>query len=115
MRAGSLRDLITFQVKASTRDDIGGFTETWSDAFDEWASFEVIGTREFPEAQKRNSETQGRFRIRYRGDIDCANHRIVLNREPDADPSTAQTFNIYPPYDPTGKRRELLIEVSEIK
>jgi SPP1 family predicted phage head-tail adaptor len=106
MNAGELRHLLTFQTKTEARDSFGSAVETWTDAFTAWGRFEPTGTREFPQAQKRNAETIGRFRIRYRSGIDADTHRIVFD---------GRIFDIQPPVDMSGSRRELLIEASETK
>lgn len=108
MRAGRLRHRLVFQVKTipEAQDAFGAPKENWVDSFTVWGEFEPIGSKEFPAAQKRNSETTTRFRIRFRENIDPDKHRILFN---------AQTWNIFPPYAmPEGRRIETWIEATAI-
>lgn len=121
MESGKLRNRIVIQQKTipETKDSFGGLAEVWTDALTVSAGYEQIGSKEFPSFQKRFAETTCRFRIRYNSLLmrpDAADrYRIEFTLDEDASPPVTQTFNISQPYDPEGKRRELLIESSEIK
>ena len=106
MRApGKLRAWITFERNTPTRDTAGGEVPHWAPDFRTDAQFQPLGSREFPSFQKRHSQATARFRIRYRSGIDPALHRISYN---------GKYWDITDPV-PDDRRRELLIEVSEIK
>jgi SPP1 family predicted phage head-tail adaptor len=117
--AGSYQHWITFQKKPlpETRDAAGAPQEEWADAFCMWAALERINTREFPGRDKRYEETTIRFKIRYRSELVSPKvsdqYQILCVLDEDASPINHQVFDIYPPYDPVGRRRELLIEGKE--
>lgn len=69
MRAGALRHRITIQEMLVTQDDAGGIVKGWGDVATVWAAIEPLQGREFWEAQKANSQVQGKIIIRRR-DID---------------------------------------------
>jgi SPP1 family predicted phage head-tail adaptor len=117
--AGSYQHLITFQRKPlpEIQDAAGAPQEQWADSFCVWAARERVATKEFPARDKRHEETSCRFRIRYRSDLAVAKvadqYQIIFVLDEDASPINHQTFDIYPPFDPTGRRRELWIEAKE--
>lgn len=71
LAAGKLRHRITFQNLVITIDPYGGQTQEWQDFVTVWAEvlYSSVGSREFWDAQKANSEAQGVVRIRHREDI----------------------------------------------
>jgi SPP1 family predicted phage head-tail adaptor len=116
MNPGIMRDRFTMEVDVGTeKDRLGAPVPIWESEFEDWCSYEPVGTREFPTIQKRNSESTVRFRIRYRADVAsdpntyAAEHRIVFTLEPDASPTAARIFNIFPPI-PNAARTEIIIE-----
>ena len=116
--AGKYRNLLIFQEKTETKDsNFGSVIEDWlsGPSFEVMGAFEHAGSKEFPAVQKRFEQTTCRFRIRYREGINADRHRVIFILDRDANPVLSQTFNITPPVDPTGRRRELVIEASEIK
>lgn len=115
MRSGRAEHFLIFQTKTTVQSSFGTLVETWADAFEWWGVFEMLGSREFPAAQKRFAESTARFRIRYRANIDSANYRIVMVLDRESSPITTSTWNIYPVVPARGKRFELLIEASEVK
>lgn len=121
MESGKLRNRIVIQEKTlpGTKNSFGSSEEDWSDMLTVMAAYEQIGSKEFPTFQKRFAETTCRFRIRYNALLmrqDAADrYRIKFTLDEDASPPTTQTFNISPPYDPEGRRRELLLEANETK
>ncbi len=76
---GALRHLITFRLKATPedRDKFGAPVEAYTDDFTAYAAYQPVGSREFQEKWKQVAESTARFLIRYRPDIDVANHRIT--------------------------------------
>lgn len=78
MNPGKLSDLIVFESVTTVTDSFGSEVETWAQAFQAYAEYQPIGSREFPVLQKRQSETTARFVIWYRDDIDPALHRILF-------------------------------------
>ncbi len=72
MRAGQLRHRIVLQSKTASRDAMGGDIITWSDRDTVWAAVEPLRGREYFSAHEFQSETEIRFRIRYRPDITTA-------------------------------------------
>ena len=66
--AGELRHRITFLIKKVTMS--GGIAkETWVPAFTCWAAVEPLRGREYYQAAAVNRETEVRFTIRYRKDV----------------------------------------------
>lgn len=80
---GALRHLITFRLKATpeSRDKFGAPVEAYAADFTVYAAYQPIGSREFQEKWKQVAESTGRFLIRYRTDIDVANHRITFQSQ----------------------------------
>ncbi len=119
MKAGSLNARITVEVKSDSLDSYGASVETWApdtsigDGGDLMASFEPVGSREFPESWKRNDETTARFRIRYEPGIDAARHRISMVFDEYSSPTGVTVWDIFPPLAAAGRRRELIIEAKE--
>ncbi len=71
MKAGALRHRITFQKLTVTQGTRGGPVENWENYATVWAEvvYLRVGSREFWDAHKANSEAHGRVRIRHRPDI----------------------------------------------
>lgn len=72
--AGRLRQRIAIQRKIQERDSNGAVIESWQtvpglDSVP--AEVAPLSTREFIAAQAEQSEVRGRFRIRYRTDLDA--------------------------------------------
>lgn len=120
--AGALNRLLTLQVLADesgAKNTAGELTgEPQDDLSDLRAVFEVAGGREFPEAQKRQSESTARFRIRYRPDINVQRlpetHRAIYVEDYQASPHVLRIFNILWAA-VVGRREEIHIEVSEVR
>lgn len=104
MKAGKLRNVVTFEIKTLVgRDSFGSEILSWAADFREWATVQFAGSREFPAAHKRQSETTARFIIRHRSGIDPAQHRIVYE---------GRIFDITAPL-PDERKTQLIIEASE--
>lgn len=117
MRAGSLDQIITFERKTvpERQDSFGAAIEEWLPRFvNIRASFEALGSSEFPTFEKRFSETTARFRLRYIAGIDSNLDRIRWIQDRSTSPIIITTWDIYPPLSVRGKAlREMLIEVRE--
>ena len=110
--AGSLDQLLTIQLKTET-NDLGSITETWADQYvDVHCAVEWLGSREFPAAEKRHTESTVRFRIRYRHGIEAGRNQILYVMDPNTSPSDIREFDIFPPM-MIGRRVGLLIEARE--
>ena len=70
-RAGELRHRVTFLYKQVVVQK-GITKETWIPAFTCWAGAAPLSAREFFQAAAVNRETEIRFTIRYRKDVDSA-------------------------------------------
>lgn len=81
-------------------------------------AFEPLGGREFPESQKRHTETTGRFRIDYRPDVNVRTlpetHLALYIEDYDADSQVTRTFDIKHA-EIIGRREEIHIEVDEVR
>ena len=66
MQIGSLNKRITLQYATKVSDDMGGFTETWTDAATVWAAIWPISAREQVQSMKETMTISHRVRIRYR-------------------------------------------------
>lgn len=117
MRAGSLDQIITIERKTvpERQDSFGAAIEVWLPRFvNIRASFEALGSSEFPTFEKRFSETTARFRLRYIAGIDSNLDRIRWIQDRSTSPIIITTWDIYPPLPVKGKAlRETLIEVRE--
>ena len=69
MRAGELRNRITFQEPVHTRDTFQADVITYTDVVTVWAAIDWESGRRFLEAAQLNAEVQGVVRIRYRDDV----------------------------------------------
>lgn len=83
--------------------------------FETPGAFEVVGSREFPQAYKRNAETQARFRIPYPDVlVDPLLHRVVMYFDEDNSPPDISTWNILGVEPVRGQKFELLIEANRV-
>lgn len=105
-QAGSYDRRILVQTKIETQSRSGAFIEDWDSVapLNLAASFEPLGSDEFPIGQKRHSETTARFRTRYRTGINEDTNRISF---------AGRFWNVLRAI-PIGRNVELVIEVSEI-
>ncbi len=109
-RTGDKRHLIMFQSKTEATDSFGATVATWTDGFQMWAAYAPVSSRTFQVADKRFAETTVRFHVEYRAGISPDKNRILFVEDPDASPLVTQIFDIFPPLDIDGQRRELIIE-----
>lgn len=65
MKGGSLRDYITIQARAETRNGAGETEWTFTDWQSMWASIEPLSGREFLQASQIGSNLSAKIRIRY--------------------------------------------------
>jgi len=70
-RAGELRHRATFLIRKVTVQS-GISKESWETAFTCWANVAPLSGREFFQAAAVNRETEIRFTIRYRKDVDSS-------------------------------------------
>lgn len=118
MGAGKYDQWLVFQKMPSPepQDSMGGSIGVPVTQFSAWGAFELIGTKEFPEAQKRHAETTARFRIPYPDfSIDPARHQIAQVFDAEISPPLSATWNVLGATPVDGRRFEMLIEVSEIR
>jgi head-tail adaptor len=78
---GALRHLITVQLKTVPEDldKFGAPQEVWTTVTSVYAAYQPLGSREFQEKWKMVAETNARFLMRYRTDLDVAVNRILYN------------------------------------
>ncbi len=105
MNVGDLRHRVTFQNLSVAQDAYGGIVESWVDHVTVWAevNYTRVGSREFWDAQKANSEAHGTVRIRGRDDI-SPEMRIVYG---------SKTLHILVPLTYDTKNREMRILFKE--
>ena len=63
--AGTLREYVSVEAKAKTRDSYGGETETWTHSWYEWCSIRGIIGKEYWEASQLQSNLTHKIRMRY--------------------------------------------------
>lgn len=121
--AGALNRRITLQRLPDPDGPKNDFGELLAgpvnDIEDIRAAYEAVGTRAFPDREKRYQETTARFRIRYRPGLDIQalplTHEILYAIDARLSPPLRRRFRITGADDPTGQRFEIHIEVSEIR
>lgn len=74
--AGTMDRRITIEALTVSQDAYGGTTESWATLATVWARWLPGGGNERFVAAAVYSETQGRFRIRWRSDV-TTTHRVV--------------------------------------
>lgn len=114
MQSGKLRRVVIFEKRTQTTDSFRNVQDNWVEDFTDRAEDQAAGGDEFHYSWKRFSESTGRLHMRFRQDIDPALHRVLLYDDRFSPPAV-QILNIFPPYDPDGRMRELFIEYNEIK
>lgn len=65
IRSGELRERVTVQVSAESRNNLGETTLTWSDLTSRWASVEGVSAREFLLNGQQDVSITHRVRMRY--------------------------------------------------
>lgn len=83
-RAGELRQRVTVEVAAQTRNAQGGFIETFMPEGDRYAKIEPLSGREFFEAQRVDSDITHQITMRNYSGL-TTSHRITYG---------SRTFNI---------------------
>lgn len=100
MRAGFLRHRVTIQALVETPDGQGGKSVSWSNLVTVWASVTGRGGKEFQTAKQTRATLTDEVHMRYRAGI-TPDMRIVHD---------GRVLSIaQPPYDPDGRRRELVL------
>jgi SPP1 family predicted phage head-tail adaptor len=69
---GELRRRITVQQLQKNQDELGGFTEIWTDFLYAWAQIEPRTGRELTDAAQLYPETDTQIRMRWRPGLDEA-------------------------------------------
>lgn len=65
IRSGELRERVTIQVSAESRNNLGETTLTWADFTTRWASVEGVSAREFLLNGQQDINLTHRVRMRY--------------------------------------------------
>ena len=103
MRAGDLRKRITFQMRVTTKDALGGQLGNWVDFATVWAEIRPLNSYELFRAQAIQSEISHEITIRYVPGI-TASMRAVYN---------GRIFNLSPPMNTNERNIELVIPATE--
>lgn len=69
MRAGRLRERVTFLDKSVARDSLGAEVITWAEQFEAWAEVLPIAGREYTSLRAAQSDITLRLRVRYRSGV----------------------------------------------
>jgi len=69
MRAGALRQRLTFQKETRARNSFNEEVVTWATHVTVWGSVTPNAGKKYYEALQANAEVTGEVRIRYRSDI----------------------------------------------
>ena len=104
MKAGELKQYITFQSVTRARNSFQEMVDTWVDSFSVWAQISPNSGRRYFEAKQANSEAEGIIRIRYRSDIVPATMRVTYG---------GRYFKILSVVCPVENRRELHLYYKE--
>ena len=64
MRIGKLNKRVILQSPVETRDDHGGYAESWTDVATVWAAIEPLRGQELYNAQQMNALASVKIRIR---------------------------------------------------
>jgi SPP1 family predicted phage head-tail adaptor len=73
--AGDLRHRVTVQAVTTTRDQVGGTVETWTDVATLWAKVEPLSAGERYWRQQMNAYAAWKITVRFRDDL-TAKHRV---------------------------------------
>lgn len=65
IRAGLMRERVTIQAPAESRNTLGEATLSWSDVATVWASVDGLSSREILQAQQANAVASHKIRIRF--------------------------------------------------
>ena len=109
LRAGDLRNRITFQTRTETQDGTtGAVAYIWADSFTCWADIEPLSGRELIAAQQLQSGVTHNVMVRYRSELSdpktVAGMRIVFG---------TRYFNILACMDQDSRRRAVVLQVEE--
>jgi len=106
---GKLNKRIKIQVKTQTSDEMGGFTETWSDLATIWAAIWPTSAAEFIRSDQATMESTHRIRIRYQRFEIKPSHRIKFTDTVGGD----RYFNIVSIINPNERQEWLDIMAKE--
>ena len=83
LRSAILRHRVTFQVRSTIIDSVGGQSTNWTDLFTVWAEVSPLTGREQMAAQAVQSETTHQITVRYRSEFavpkTVAAYRAIYN------------------------------------
>ena len=102
-RIGKLRHRLTLEAPATTADEIGGRSVTWTPVASVWAVIETVNGNEVGAGDATQARAFHRITIRHRGDAGPA-MRLIMG---------ARVFEIIAVRDPDGRRRFLTIHAIE--
>jgi len=104
MNAGRLRHRCWIKQPTHTEDGYGGVTTTWGTVTVCWGSLEPLRGREWVASGLENSDTTGRFRMRYYAGIDATMQLYFGSR----------TFEILSVIDPLERHKDMELMVREL-
>lgn len=103
IESGKFNRRIKFQRRATAKDTYGQQAQTWTDAFNSWASIEPLSGRELQAAQAIHAETSHRLEIRYRPGV-TADLRAVYQ---------GRIFSVLAVFDEAMAHQKLIVMCSE--
>lgn len=80
IRAGKMRERVTFQSPSQQRSPSGETRLTWSDIATVWASVDGLRTADLMQAQQADVLATHKVIIRYRSDVDHTSRMIYRGR-----------------------------------
>ena len=80
IRAGRMRERVTFQNPAQVRSPSGGTRLEWTTVATVWASVDGLRTRDLMQAQQANVMATHKVICRYRADVDHKSRMIYRGR-----------------------------------
>lgn len=108
IRAGELRNLVTFQVRSTAIDGYGQQIDAWADSFQAWAKIEPLDGREQVSSGEVQASVSHQITVRYTPALDdvraVAAMRIVYG---------ARIFDIRAALDVDTRRRAVVILAQE--
>lgn len=112
MRAGRLRTKLMLRRNATVPDEGGGEAQGWQDVKSYWCDLRGLSGKEAMQAMQLDARVTHQIIMRYDAEIEALN----MNTEEHRFEKDGRVFNILgPAVDPTGRKRELHVQVEEIK
>ena len=111
MRAGTLRHRVTIQQDSGTaKDGKGQPTESWTTFCQRAAARRALQGREGDVIRQRYADADYLYLLRYDAKTALITPRMRLQQTIEG---VVHTFDIHPPLDPDGRRREIQLVVTE--